>query len=656
LATAPTAQAADPAAGDLTCSASPIMSVERRLRQLSLDLLGRPPTMDEYRAVQDKGRIDAEDVRALMNRDDFYERMKGYHRALLLSNVTAAVYRGNAFVSDTTDGAKPVELRVLNSPRGALNTGCDHFILQDECNTQPRQDAHAEPVTKICRDSYGVPLPVSFDYDPQYYLCERLDAKDATITDCKVAVDKGALADKLLYFCDMRRDAMGALHPNRCLPHPDKPATMFLRKEILDAAGRVTDFGLEVPDGVMKPSGALDKIERCTLSLKMGTVKGSYSPARGCLQREGYTMTAPPYWDATGRKEVTACAIDAQVRTQNPATLESCEVLGRFAGDRSCGCGPRFRRCEPANESVMRARIAAINEEPMLIADSVLRRDENYFNLLTTRRSFTNGVMSEMYRDNQGVGTSSISAPVNHEALPEMPYTMDPTQWREYLRGSQHAGVLTTASYLLRFPTQRARVNWFYEAFMCKHFAPPAEATLPSAEDNCNRENNLAKRCGCNHCHATIEPLGAHWGRFGERNASYIDPKLYTRLDPRCRDCALAGNTTCDGQCGNYVMQAYDGDGAQSLGLLKTYLYRTPEDEPNIEGGPRVLVDRMMQTGDLQRCAVKRMWGEFLGRGMSSEEEKLYLSDMVKDFVASGHKPKALIEKLVSTPAYWRID
>ncbi|HSP80551.1 MAG TPA: DUF1501 domain-containing protein, partial [Myxococcaceae bacterium] len=27
------------------------------------------------------------------------------------------------------------------------------------------------------------------------------------------------------------------------------------------------------------------------------------------------------------------------------------------------------------------------------------------------------------------------------------------------------------------------------------------------------------KRCGCNYCHATIEPVGAHWGRFAERAA-----------------------------------------------------------------------------------------------------------------------------------------
>jgi hypothetical protein len=261
-----------------------------------------------------------------------------------------------------------------------------------------------------------------------------------------------------------------------------------------------------------------------------------------------------------------------------------------------------------------------------------------------------------MFRHRQGVGQSGVSAPVNMEALPDLPYTAEPGTWKEYLRSPAHAGVLTTSAWLLRFPTQRARVNQFFEAFLCKTFAPPAEASLPSAESACNRENNLAKRCGCAYCHATIEPLGAHWGRFGERNATYLDPRDYPRYEPRCRDCALAGNTGCDGQCGNYVMTAYDGDGAQSLGLLKTYLYRSAEDEANIEGGPKALVERMLQTGDLQRCTVRNLWHEFLGRPMSPEEQRLYLDDLVRAFSQSGHKLKSLIERLVTTDAYGRVD
>jgi hypothetical protein len=166
----------------------------------------------------------------------------------------------------------------------------------------------------------------------------------------------------------------------------------------------------------------------------------------------------------------------------------------------------------------------------------------------------------------------------------------------------------------------------------------------------------LAKRCGCSYCHATLEPTGAHWGRFSERGALYLDPARYPRVDPACRDCALAGNVSCGGECAQYVMQAFDGEGAQSLGMLKTYLYRTPDEEPNIDQGPVLLVQRMAQTGELERCTVKRIWREFLGRPMTEVEQGMYLDELSVGFATGGHNLKELILKVVTSEAYRRID
>jgi hypothetical protein len=228
--------------------------------------------------------------------------------------------------------------------------------------------------------------------------------------------------------------------------------------------------------------------------------------------------------------------------------------------------------------------------------------------------------------------------------------------WVEYTRDAYHSGVLTTPAFLYRFPTQRARTNQFYEALLCKSFVPPAGVSFPSPEDSCNRENNLAKRCGCKYCHATLEPTGAHWGRFAERGAVWLDPTQFPRYSPKCRDCALAGDTNCGGDCGNYVMRAFDGDGAQSLGLLTTYLYRTPSEEVNIEAGPELLVERMKLSGELERCTVRRVWAEFVGRPMTFEEEQLYLESLVDSFARSNHSMKQLIQTVLATDAYRRID
>jgi hypothetical protein len=619
--------------------------------------LGRPPTIDEYRAAESKGPPTAADLAELMKRDEFYARAKTYHRALLRTNVSSSVYDNlETRIRPTTDGVKPLELRnnAANLLRGRNGIGCDHFIAQDSCNAI-RQDTHLEPAVKTCRDADGIPMPVSVDYDAAVYACVPL-----AVANCQAAATAGLLAgsggaaDKLLYYCDMRLQADGSFKPSLCLPDPSKPTTAALTEEVLDTAGRVVAFANPTP----VPTAQFNQLDRCDLTLLYNRgIKGSYIARRGCFQREGYVDVAPPYWDKSGAATVTACAIEAQANAFNPVTLASCET-NLFTNDRACGCGQNFRRCE-YNEGTVNihgARVAAVNEEPLRIVDSVVRREEDYFNILTTRRGFLNSTLSEMYRERQGVGVWVVSPQASLAALPVIEYTADPAQWVEYTRDENNAGVLTSPAFLYRFPTYRARVNRFYEAFLCKHFAPPADAKVPPADDACNRENNLAKRCGCNYCHATIEPSGAHWGRYGERNATFLDPLRFPRFDTKCRDCALAGNINCDGECGNYVMQALDGDGAASLGLLKTYLYRTPEEEPNIVGGPRLLVERMMQSGDLERCAVENAWQQFIGRPMTTQEQDMYLDALTTEWTMRGRTFKELLKLVISTDAYRRID
>lgn len=643
-------------AADVCAPGQTPVPLERQLRQLYLDLLGRPPTIDEYRAAQAKGSITSADIDELMGREDFYTRMKTYHRALLRSNVSASVNNNNdTRLFTTTDAYKPLEMRgnPATNLRGRNGIGCDHQILQDDCNQNP-QDPHFNLGPATCRDLNGVPMPVSVDYDNGIYQCTLVLTAPggAAATDCAAALTAGLVPEKYRFFCDNRVENNGTRRPYLCLPDPTKPTTMVLTQEQLDGQGHVVSFLNPTPVA----SAQFNQLDRCDLTLALrNNVRGSYAPKRGCWVREGVVSTPPPYWDKSGATSVMLCAIEAQTRATNPVTMESCETT-RFLTDRSCGCGVGARRCEAGDGSVHNARLSAINEEPLLIADSVLRKHEDYFNLLTTRRSYLNSTLSELYRERQGVNVWALTAPTALDAMPVIGYTADPTEWKEYVRDENHSGVLTTPAFLYRFPTYRSRVNEFYDAFLCKHFAVPADAVVPSPEDGCNRENNLAKRCGCNYCHATIEPTGAHWGRYGERSAVWLDPARYPRYDAKCRDCALAGNTTCDNECGNYVMQAFDGDGASSLGLLKSYLYRTTEEEPNIAQGPKLLVERMLQTGDLQRCAVKKMWGEFLGRSMTTQEEGLYLENMTQAFERNGRDLKSLIKEVVTSDAYRRVD
>lgn len=642
------------AADGPVCSRADV-PLERHVRQVYLDLVGRPPTMAEYRFYRAKGAILPDDVQGLMEKEEFYGRMRTYHRALLRSNITSSIFNnGDMRLGDVPVGLRPLGIRGNPSTglRGQNGAGCDAFVAQSECDAT-RQDPHLEPTTpKRCFDAYNVPLPVSVDYNTDQYRCEPIMGA----TDCPGSIgraDMGGrmLPEKHLLFCDMRRIGEN-LVPHYCLPNATAPQTAALTTEVFDQDNRyVVAFTNPAPQ-----AGQLLRLNRCSLDLELnGGVRGRYRVPQGCVQREGVVQTERPYWDVSGATTtVPMCAIEAQARLTNPWTMESC-TTSRFTGDRSCGCGVKSNRCESGSTALHTARINAFNEEPVLIADSVVRRNEDYFNILTTRRSFVNGTLSQLYRQNQSPLSWLVTPPTAPDAIPDVSLS-DTTTWAEYTRDENASGVLTTPSWLYRFPTQRARVSYFYEAFLCQHFAPEAGAAAPPPEDSCNRENNLAKRCGCSYCHATIEPMGAHWGRFGERNAQYLSPDTFPKFDTRCRDCALSGDTTCNNECGNYVMQAFDGEGANSLGLLRTYLYRTPDEEPNIVGGPRLMVQRFQQTGELERCAVKNLWNHLLGRQMTSQEETLYLSRLSQHFADDGHDLKKLMQRVVATEAYRRID
>ena len=55
----------------------------RLLRQLSLDLYGRPPTVDEYEAVRALPDVGPDQLRAMMASDEYFAQVREYHRALL---------------------------------------------------------------------------------------------------------------------------------------------------------------------------------------------------------------------------------------------------------------------------------------------------------------------------------------------------------------------------------------------------------------------------------------------------------------------------------------------------------------------------------------------------------------------------------------------
>jgi hypothetical protein len=373
-------------------------------------------------------------------------------------------------------------------------------------------------------------------------------------------------------------------------------------------------------------------------------------------RRDGYRKVRH-YW--SGETPIHTCAYEAQDRTNSVYTGQPC--AGQVLRDASCGCGPSGEYCMPslAKDSPLSSRAehlvrSALNEEPLRIVSSVIERDEDYFTIFTTRRSFLTGPLAFLYRAQlPALSGLEIGSPAPPSLLPEIAYEDD--GWHEYQRGPEHAGVLTTEAYLGRFPTWRSRIAQFRASFMCRPFSP-GSASLPSPDDACTREPNLAKRCGCRNCHAALEPMTAWFGRWAERSAKYLDASTYPAFDPNCQQCALTGQG-CTPRCKTqYVVDTVDADGARYAGTLRGYLYRTHEEEARIDEGPAGLVDSAIASGELESCTARNAWKALLGRPMSDAETSEVLPRLLTAFDDHHRSYRELVRAIVTSPAYRRID
>ena len=64
------------------------LSGARYLRTVSVDILGRAPTMDEYEQVEEGGEIPDELLEQWLSSEDFARRTSRFHRQFLWNNTT----------------------------------------------------------------------------------------------------------------------------------------------------------------------------------------------------------------------------------------------------------------------------------------------------------------------------------------------------------------------------------------------------------------------------------------------------------------------------------------------------------------------------------------------------------------------------------------
>lgn len=363
---------------------------------------------------------------------------------------------------------------------------------------------------------------------------------------------------------------------------------------------------------------------------------------------EGW-VTVRPYWNPT--EDVQVCAFDAQEVAFSSGGTD-CSTARAYV-DPGCGCGPELQWCEvgSAEPIVLDAFARDLDQR----VERMVERDQPWLSLLTGTRGFVNGPMVSFYRHRMQLaqGIHFREAAINVDGLPDLEWS-DTSEWVEVDLGPAHAGVLTSPAYLIRFQTARARANQYFESFLCEPLSAPDGGL--TALDDPNPTLDLTAREGCQYCHALLEPAAAHWGRWTQFGAGYLDPESFPPYSDTCAQCASNPEVDCPDACEDYyLVRPLAEEQAPYVGYLGAYEFLEERHFTNVEQGPRRLVNQHDVDGRLPRCTAKKTAEWLLGRPVS-EDDAEWLEDVATDFANGGYRWRSLVRDIVLSDAYRSVE
>ena len=161
------------------------------------------------------------------------------------------------------------------------------------------------------------------------------------------------------------------------------------------------------------------------------------------------------------------------------------------------------------------------------------------------------------------------------------------------------------------------------------------------------------KRCGCNACHVALEPMAAHWGRFAEYGLTPLSEARY----PRTAGSVCTNFQSLDQlfRCFRFYNTQPVGEEIPYQGQLRPYTFRTPEEVTKLETGPSALAQASIDSGKFASCTVRKMWGYYMRREPTPDEEATVVPKLATDFKNGGYKVKDLVKAIVTQPAYRRM-
>jgi hypothetical protein len=259
--------------------------------------------------------------------------------------------------------------------------------------------------------------------------------------------------------------------------------------------------------------------------------------------------------------------------------------------------------------------------------------------------------------------------------LTERDYRFDPRTTAASPRGIPAAGVLTQLGPNVTFPRERVRAARWLEIFACRDFtAPdPSMVFMPPYTDD------PARGGSCQHCHTAIDPAAIHFKRLeveddrprhgvGYANLGGIGDWAWRRtVQPSFTDSKSPGGVFWFQPYGRWHVNFIPDTlltpvtAAQIAANPDTrFIDFLPPGERlfGLESdgtvGPLGFGKLLERSGELDRCAVSRIFERFVGRPLDPTREAAAQTALAGEFRAKGRKVKALIRSLLTSDEFRR--
>ncbi|MFY1827965.1 hypothetical protein ACN47A_18740 [Myxococcus fulvus] len=391
----------------------------------------------------------------------------------------------------------------------------------------------------------------------------------------------------------------------------------------------------------------------------------------------------------------------------NPVTI-TCLTAGP---DGTCGCGPNAVRCHadvgsyagwenfvPYNPQGQRRLVA---EEPARLFAHLGWHDRPMTDLILgaysvgpTRlqaayvmQGLSGGATSLLDDDSWWRPSRFSSAPVDPEhsagdplawreysvpdrlpfLLAERDYRYDPRTQTAAMKGIPAAGMLTSLGFLNAYPRERVRGARALETLACEVLSPPQGQTFNEYRRDPGTEGP------CQHCHRRLDPAAIHFKRYAKKNygfegfgAAYLMPGIGSvwHWPAHWRQ----GTYPYEGDPFSHWNRWYSPDTlltpvteAQAQANPEAVFIDFLPPEHTLLGqtsdgtvGPLGFAKMILASGSFDRCVVRHLHAQVMGRDIDPTREAGYLDDQVARFIASGRKVRPYVKALTQSDLFQR--